>query len=198
MIEMKSETSEMRIQYHDEELRGARIKVIGVGGGGGGGGAGLFYLVLWLLRRPWGWVVVLLGGIGYVALRWSGALQGDDSRALHGGQGTPGGGPDRDAPEVHFVGFVLDEVALFGAESTGAAVNAEELLRGGEPREHEPGDQQQCERGKTDCERGDLVGVHHPLRNRVRRYSSHAPIICSAIARYTSSRPFGSYHIAPK
>ncbi|MGB6687411.1 MAG: cell division protein FtsZ [Terracidiphilus sp.] len=35
MIEMKSETAEMRIQYHDEELRGARIKVIGVGGGGG-------------------------------------------------------------------------------------------------------------------------------------------------------------------
>ena len=35
MIEMKCETSEMRIQYHDEELRGARIKVIGVGGGGG-------------------------------------------------------------------------------------------------------------------------------------------------------------------
>src|SRR5579863_9312758 len=35
MIEMRSEGSEMRIQYHDEELRGARIKVIGVGGGGG-------------------------------------------------------------------------------------------------------------------------------------------------------------------
>lgn len=32
------------------------------------------------------------------------------------------------------VGFVLDEVALFGAEATGAAVNAEELLRAGETR----------------------------------------------------------------
>lgn len=32
------------------------------------------------------------------------------------------------------VGFVLDEVALFGAESTGAVVNAEELLRGAETR----------------------------------------------------------------
>ena len=32
------------------------------------------------------------------------------------------------------VGFVLDEVALFGSEPTGAVVNAEELLRGGETR----------------------------------------------------------------
>jgi hypothetical protein len=32
------------------------------------------------------------------------------------------------------VGFVLDEAALFGAEGEGAAVNAEEMLRGGEPR----------------------------------------------------------------
>jgi len=31
----KDEAGEMRIQYHDESVRGARIKVIGVGGGGG-------------------------------------------------------------------------------------------------------------------------------------------------------------------
>ena len=30
-----NEAGEMRIQYHDEPVRGARIKVIGVGGGGG-------------------------------------------------------------------------------------------------------------------------------------------------------------------
>ncbi len=30
-----SEPEEMRIQYHDEVPRGAKIKVIGVGGGGG-------------------------------------------------------------------------------------------------------------------------------------------------------------------
>jgi cell division protein FtsZ len=30
-----NQTGEMRIQYHDEPVRGARIKVIGVGGGGG-------------------------------------------------------------------------------------------------------------------------------------------------------------------
>src|SRR6201998_4002925 len=31
----KNEAKEMRMQYHEESLRGARIKVIGVGGGGG-------------------------------------------------------------------------------------------------------------------------------------------------------------------
>src|SRR3984957_15057443 len=35
MDQQKIETAEMRIQFHDEEIRGARIKVIGVGGGGG-------------------------------------------------------------------------------------------------------------------------------------------------------------------
>jgi cell division protein FtsZ len=35
MEQPMSEAGEMRIQYHEEPLRGARIKVIGVGGGGG-------------------------------------------------------------------------------------------------------------------------------------------------------------------
>ncbi len=35
MEQQKNEAGEMRIQYHEEQLRGARIKVIGVGGGGG-------------------------------------------------------------------------------------------------------------------------------------------------------------------
>ena len=30
-----NQPEEIRIQYHDENLRGAKIKVIGVGGGGG-------------------------------------------------------------------------------------------------------------------------------------------------------------------
>jgi len=34
MEQQKKESGEMRIQYHDEPTRGARIKVIGVGGGG--------------------------------------------------------------------------------------------------------------------------------------------------------------------
>ena len=35
MEELRNEAAEMRIQYHEEGVRGARIKVIGVGGGGG-------------------------------------------------------------------------------------------------------------------------------------------------------------------
>jgi cell division protein FtsZ len=35
MEQQKNEAGEIRIQYHEENLRGARIKVIGVGGGGG-------------------------------------------------------------------------------------------------------------------------------------------------------------------
>ena len=35
MEQQNNEAGEMRIQYHEEPLRGARIKVIGVGGGGG-------------------------------------------------------------------------------------------------------------------------------------------------------------------
>jgi cell division protein FtsZ len=35
MEQQKSEAGEMRIQYHEQPVRGARIKVIGVGGGGG-------------------------------------------------------------------------------------------------------------------------------------------------------------------
>ena len=35
MDQPNHEAAEMRIQFHDEEIRGARIKVIGVGGGGG-------------------------------------------------------------------------------------------------------------------------------------------------------------------
>ncbi len=35
MEQQKNEAGEMRIQYHDQPLRDARIKVIGVGGGGG-------------------------------------------------------------------------------------------------------------------------------------------------------------------
>jgi cell division protein FtsZ len=35
MDQQRIEAADLRIQFHDEELRGARIKVIGVGGGGG-------------------------------------------------------------------------------------------------------------------------------------------------------------------
>lgn len=77
---------------------------------GDGGGAGLFFLVFWLLRRPWGWAVLVIGGIGYVALRGLGAFDHGDTRPLHNGQAGTGGAADPQAPEVHFVGFVLDDV----------------------------------------------------------------------------------------
>jgi hypothetical protein len=77
---------------------------------GSAGGSGLFFLVFWLLRRPWGWVVLLIGGIGYLVLRSTGALDGDASRALHGTQSAPGVAADGESPEVHFVGYVLDDV----------------------------------------------------------------------------------------
>ena len=35
MEQQTNEAGEIRIQFHDESVRGARIKVIGVGGGGG-------------------------------------------------------------------------------------------------------------------------------------------------------------------
>jgi hypothetical protein len=82
----------------------------GEGPSGGGGGTGLFFLVFWLLRRPWGWVVLLVGGVGYFALRQLGAFDASDSRALHGGQSGSGTPADPDAREVHFVGFVLDDI----------------------------------------------------------------------------------------
>src|ERR1700722_9032667 len=82
----------------------------GEGPSGGGGGAGLFYLVFWLLRRPWGWVVLIIGGVGYLALSSLGAFGTTESRALHRGQSGPGTTTDPEAAEVHFVGFVLDDV----------------------------------------------------------------------------------------
>jgi uncharacterized protein len=76
-------------------------------GGGGGGNIGLFYLVLWLLRRPWGWVVVILGAVAYFALR----ATTPDTASLHNAPGgAHGGAADPEAPEIHFVSFVLDDV----------------------------------------------------------------------------------------
>jgi hypothetical protein len=82
----------------------------GEGSSGDGGGAGLFFLVFWLLRRPWGWAVLILGGAGYLVMRGLGAFDAGDTRALHGGPTGSGTQADPEAPEVHFVGFVLDDV----------------------------------------------------------------------------------------
>jgi predicted metalloprotease len=77
-------------------------------GGGARGSLGLLYLVFWLLRRPWGWAVLLVGGLAYFFF-----FRPTDSptSGLHGGQGrATGQAADPEAPEVHFVSFVLDDV----------------------------------------------------------------------------------------
>jgi predicted metalloprotease len=66
---------------------------------------GLFFLLPWLLRTPFGWVVIL-GGLLYLGAR---GLFGDASRGLHGGS-VPPSVEQAQAPEVHFVSFVLDDV----------------------------------------------------------------------------------------
>jgi predicted metalloprotease len=72
----------------------------------GGGGAGLFfYLLPWLIRTPFGWVVIVLG-VGYFIFR---SLFAVDPQRAHGGPAAGGAG-DPDAKAVHFVGFVLDDV----------------------------------------------------------------------------------------
>ena len=80
----------------------------GEGGGGGGvaANAGMLYLVFWLLRRPWGWAVLLVLGIGYFA--YSRLAPSDDSQGLHSGTGRPESAAE--SAEVHFVSFVLDDV----------------------------------------------------------------------------------------
>jgi predicted metalloprotease len=83
------------------------------GEGGGGapleGNIGVVYLVFWLLRRPWGWAVLLVGGAVYFFF-----LRAPDARTsspgLHGARTGQGQAYDKDAPEVHFVSFVLDDV----------------------------------------------------------------------------------------
>jgi predicted metalloprotease len=76
--------------------------------GGVAASPGLFMLVFWLLRRPWGWAVLLLGGLAYFFLQPSAATQG--SAPLHGSPATGARATDEGASEAHFVSFVLDDV----------------------------------------------------------------------------------------
>jgi predicted metalloprotease len=73
---------------------------------GGGGLGGMLFLVPWLLRTPYGWVVVLGGIVFYVA---RGVLFGGaDPQRVHGAM--PSSPSSRaETPEVHFVSFVLDD-----------------------------------------------------------------------------------------
>jgi predicted metalloprotease len=67
---------------------------------------GLIYLVFWLLRRPWGWAVLLIGGAAYLFLRPAES----PTSGLHGGTSGADQANDPAAAEVHFVSFVLDDV----------------------------------------------------------------------------------------
>jgi len=84
--------------------------------GGGGGGLGiLLYLLPWLIRRPFGWVIILLG-VGYFVFQ--GYFAADPQRAHGGGAGAAKGDPD--AQLVHFVGFALDDVQATWTEQLAA------------------------------------------------------------------------------
>jgi predicted metalloprotease len=75
---------------------------------GGGNGAGLLNVALFLLTKPHGWVIVLIGAVLYFgrALLFSGA------DVAQRAQGEPAGSGTRPAEtaEMHFVSYVLDDV----------------------------------------------------------------------------------------
>jgi predicted metalloprotease len=78
------------------------------GGLGGGNAGGLVELAFYLLTKPHGWVIVVLGGALYLgrALFFAG---GDATHRAQGGAvGTAGGVAD--TAEVHFMSYVLDDV----------------------------------------------------------------------------------------
>jgi predicted metalloprotease len=75
--------------------------------GGGGGFGALFFLLPWLLRTRFGWVVILGAIVFYVGRGFLGTVS--DAPRAHGGS-FPQSGETAETPEVHFVGFVLDDV----------------------------------------------------------------------------------------
>jgi predicted metalloprotease len=80
-----------------------------VGGGGLGGNAGgLLNLAFFLLTKPHGWVIVVIG----VALYLARGLFFAGGDIAHRAQGEPVGSAGRPAEtaEVHFMSFVLDDV----------------------------------------------------------------------------------------
>jgi uncharacterized protein len=76
-------------------------------GGGGGLPQGLLYLLPWLLKTPFGWVIIVVG-IGFYVIRGmsGGGVSGQN---VHGGP-LPATNAQGETPEVHFVSFVLDDV----------------------------------------------------------------------------------------
>jgi predicted metalloprotease len=72
-----------------------------------GGGFGLLYLIPWLLRFKYGWVVIVLGVLFFVGRAV--LLSSPDAQRAHGGV-SGNGQTTAETPEVHFVSFVLDDV----------------------------------------------------------------------------------------
>jgi predicted metalloprotease len=74
----------------------------------GGGIGGFLFLLPWLMRSPFGWLIIAGAIVFYVgrALFFSG---GTDTQRAHG-DGVPAAGAPAETPEVHFVSFVLDDV----------------------------------------------------------------------------------------
>jgi predicted metalloprotease len=79
------------------------------GGGDFGGGGNLIRLALFLLTRPHGWILVVLGLVIYFA---RGLLLSGGAGPTHGVQTAPvgPGAASAETAEVHFVSFVLDDV----------------------------------------------------------------------------------------
>lgn len=73
---------------------------------GGGGLGNMLFLVIWLLRTPYGWIVVLGGIVFYVARAVF--FGGADPQRVHSGMTSNVSSP-AETPEVHFVSFVLDD-----------------------------------------------------------------------------------------
>ncbi|MGD0677443.1 MAG: neutral zinc metallopeptidase [Polyangiaceae bacterium] len=74
---------------------------------GGGDGEGLLFLLPWLMRTPFGWLVIVVGVLFYLGRGLVGG--GLDAPHAHGGD-LPMSGAPVETPAVHFVSFVLDDV----------------------------------------------------------------------------------------
>ncbi|HEY4014170.1 MAG TPA: neutral zinc metallopeptidase [Polyangiaceae bacterium] len=75
-------------------------------GGGGGNIGGLLYILPWLMRTPYGWVVILGAVIWYAARGF--LFGGPTVQGTHGGN-IPVSAAPGETPEKHFVAFVLDD-----------------------------------------------------------------------------------------
>jgi hypothetical protein len=74
---------------------------------GGAGIGGLLFLIPWLIRTPFGWVILVGGAIFYLA---QGLMTPVASGPRAHGGSLSQSGTQSEATEIHFVSFVLDDV----------------------------------------------------------------------------------------